>query len=135
MHISYESGILEDPSKEAPEDLYLMTKDPKSAPDQPFRLEIQFQHGLPISVKSDTEFFDNPLDIFLFLNKIGGENGVGRIDIVENRFLGLKVSITLKFCTEMFINEIYIAFSPGVCTKLQLGSYCTLHIQIWKCFA
>lgn len=92
MHISYESGILEDPSKEPPKDLYLMTKDPRSAPDESVRLEIQFEHGLPISAKTDNGFFNNALDIFLFLNKIGGQHGVGRIDIVENRFLGLKVS-------------------------------------------
>ncbi|XP_018568294.1 argininosuccinate synthase [Anoplophora glabripennis] len=90
MHISYESGILENPSKEPPKDLYLMTKDPRSAPNEPVRIEIHFQHGLPVSVKTDGSSFNNPLDIFLFLNKIGGQHGVGRIDIVENRFLGLK---------------------------------------------
>lgn len=114
MHISYESGILEDPSKEPPEDLYLMTKDPKSAPDQPVRIEVQFQHGVPIMVKSDTEFIDNPLDIFLFLNKIGGQHGVGRIDIVENRFLGLKVGITCKLNIKIFTNKNIYFQSRGV---------------------
>lgn len=114
MHISYESGILEDPSKEPPEDLYLMTKDPKSAPDQPVRIEVQFQHGVPITVKSDTEFIDNPLDIFLFLNKIGGQHGVGRIDIVENRFLGLKVGITWKLNVKIFTNKNIYFQSRGV---------------------
>lgn len=114
MHISYESGILEDPSKEPPEDLYLMTKDPKSAPDQPVRIEVQFQHGVPITVKSDTEFIDNPLDIFLFLNKIGGQHGVGRIDIVENRFLGLKVGITCELNIKIFTNKNIYFQSRGV---------------------
>lgn len=93
MHISYESGILENPYNEPPADLFLMTKHPKNAPNQPVRLEIKFQDGIPIQVKAGTDTFENPLDIFNVLNKIGGENGVGRIDIVENRFIGLKVGI------------------------------------------
>ncbi|KAJ8925454.1 hypothetical protein NQ315_009288 [Exocentrus adspersus] len=90
MHISYESGILEDPSNEAPSDLFLMTKDPKLAPDNSVRIEVEFQHGLPVSVTVGDEIHRNPLDMFILLNKIGGQHGVGRIDITENRFIGLK---------------------------------------------
>ncbi|KAJ8928513.1 hypothetical protein NQ314_018929, partial [Rhamnusium bicolor] len=90
MHISYESGILENPNNEAPKDLYLMTKDPKSAPEESVKIEVHFQHGLPVSIQTENKCYINPLDIFLFLNKVGGDHGVGRIDIVENRFLGLK---------------------------------------------
>ncbi|KAJ8945011.1 hypothetical protein NQ318_010213 [Aromia moschata] len=90
MHISYESGILENPNNEAPQDLYLMTKDPKLAPQESVKLEIRFQNGFPISVHTGDVTYDNPLDILMFLNKVGGEHGVGRIDIVENRFIGLK---------------------------------------------
>jgi argininosuccinate synthase len=91
MHISYESGILENPNNEAPHDLFLMTVDPKKAPNEPFKLSIEFAKGLPIKViTQDAEVYDSPLEIFTFLNKIGGKYGVGRIDIVENRFIGLK---------------------------------------------
>lgn len=94
MHISYESGILENPSNEPPSDLYLMTRNPKEAPDEGLKLEIYFKKGLPDVVKvGDTgEVYKEPLGILLFLNKVAGEHGIGRIDIVENRFLGLKVS-------------------------------------------
>lgn len=98
MHISYESGILENPNNEAPKDLFLMTKDPKESPNIPVRLKIYFENGLPKTVESeDGKKFSNPVDILTFLNKIGGEYGVGRIDIVENRFIGLKVRISVGY--------------------------------------
>ncbi|XP_063699456.1 argininosuccinate synthase [Culicoides brevitarsis] len=92
MHISYESGILEDPGHIAPENLYLMTKDPVKGPNIPSRVEITFSNGFPIRVSelSTGTTFIEPLDILTFLNKIGGEHGVGRVDIVENRFIGMK---------------------------------------------
>lgn len=93
MHVSYESGILEDPNQEPPEDLYQMTISPKRAPDEPYRLEIEFHKGLPVSLKTkENKIIKNELDLFVFLNNVGGQYGVGRIDIVENRFIGLKVS-------------------------------------------
>ncbi|XP_049955483.1 argininosuccinate synthase [Schistocerca serialis cubense] len=92
MHISYESGILEDPAQPAPPELFQMTMDPRSSPDSPCRLQIDFQNGTPVGVKNITtgEEETNPLKLFKLLNKLGGLYGVGRIDIVENRFLGLK---------------------------------------------
>ncbi|XP_061732340.1 argininosuccinate synthase [Nerophis ophidion] len=92
MHISYESGILENPKNHAPADLYLMTKNPEDSPSTPDVLELEFKNGVPVKVVSLTQgiFKDNPLDIYLFLNMIGGKHGVGRIDIVENRFIGMK---------------------------------------------
>ncbi|XP_012279023.1 argininosuccinate synthase [Orussus abietinus] len=91
-HISYESGILENPKNPAPKGIYQMTKDPKDAPDKSAKIAITFKEGLPVFVKNlDTgKDFDSPLDIINYLNRIGGEHGVGRIDIVENRFIGLK---------------------------------------------
>ncbi|KAI0213355.1 Argininosuccinate synthase [Lamellibrachia satsuma] len=92
MHISYESGILEDPNIEGPADLYQMTTDPSKAPNQPEKLEIEFKNGLPVRVKNlndNTEKTDT-LQLFLYLNELGGKHGVGRIDIVENRFIGMK---------------------------------------------
>ncbi|XP_037121628.1 argininosuccinate synthase [Syngnathus acus] len=92
MHISYESGILENPKNHAPTDLYQMTKNPEDSPSSPDVLELQFKNGVPVKVVSVKQGIskDTPLDIFLFLNEIGGKHGVGRIDIVENRFIGMK---------------------------------------------
>lgn len=92
MHISYESGILEDPITQAPDDLYQMTVDPQKAPDVPTVLVITFQKGLPVSVRNegDGTVKTQPLELFQYCNLIGGQNGVGRIDIVENRFIGMK---------------------------------------------
>ncbi|CAN9504490.1 unnamed protein product [Ophioblennius macclurei] len=92
MHISYESGILEDPKSHAPVDLYMMTKNPEDSPNVPDVLEIEFRKGVPVKVTNvkDATSKNTPLDIFLYLNEIGGKHGVGRIDIVENRFIGMK---------------------------------------------
>lgn len=92
MHISYESGVLEDPLTAPSEDMFEWTKSPKDAPDQPTALEIHFKDGLPIKVvnKKDNFSVTDPLPLFVYLNKVGSENGVGRIDIVENRFVGIK---------------------------------------------
>ncbi|KAM4533094.1 argininosuccinate synthase isoform 1-T1 [Fundulus diaphanus] len=92
MHISYESGILENPKSHAPADLYLMTKNPEDSPNAPDVLEIEFRNGVPVRVVhvKEGKSKDTPLDIFSYLNEIGGKHGVGRIDIVENRFIGMK---------------------------------------------
>lgn len=92
MHISYESGILENPKSHAPADLYLMTKNPEDSPNTPDVLEIEFRNGVPVKITNVKEgkSKNTPLDIFLYLNEIGGKHGVGRIDIVENRFIGMK---------------------------------------------
>lgn len=71
-----------------------MTNDPSNSPANPDEIEINFEQGYPTSVKNckDNETFVTPLKIMRFLNDIGSLHGVGRIDIVENRFIGLKVS-------------------------------------------
>uniref|UniRef100_A0A8D3CY88 Argininosuccinate synthase n=1 Tax=Scophthalmus maximus TaxID=52904 RepID=A0A8D3CY88_SCOMX len=76
----------------APHDLYLMTKNPQDSPNTPDVLEIQFRNGVPVKVTNVNEGTskDIPLEIFSLLNEIGGKHGVGRIDIVENRFIGMK---------------------------------------------
>lgn len=92
MHISYEAGILEDPKTPAPEDMYQMTSDPLTSPDKPEKLEIEFKHGVPVRVKNlndGTEKTD-ALELYLYLNEVGGKHGIGRIDIVENRYIGMK---------------------------------------------
>lgn len=92
MHISYESGILEDPSYIAPDDLYQMTRNPQNGPDTPTRIEIVFNAGVPVRCAETAtgKTYEQPLHILQYLNQIGGEHGVGRLDIVENRFIGLK---------------------------------------------
>ncbi|GFT44787.1 argininosuccinate synthase [Nephila pilipes] len=92
MHISYESGILEDPWNEPPEDLYRMTKDPIKSPEEPSVLDIEFKEGVPVKVSNlkDKVVKSSSLDLYLYLNEIGGQYGIGRIDIVENRFIGIK---------------------------------------------
>ena len=87
MHISYEGGILEDPWMEPNEDMFLTTVSPEKAPDKPRYVEIDFQEGIPVKIDGKQM---SPFEIVAFLNKAGGENGVGRFDIVENRFVGMK---------------------------------------------
>ena len=87
LHISYEGGVLEDPSSEPIESMWQWTKSIESTPDSPTELEIEFQKGDPIAING------RPMkshEILAELNYLGGKNGVGRIDIVENRYVGMK---------------------------------------------
>lgn len=104
LHISHEAGILEDPSLMPPKRMLKMMKWPQDAPDKETYLRIHFEDGIPvkverirIDVKSDKEHdisvlesYEKPLNIFLYLNKVAGENGVGLVDMVEDRFIGMK---------------------------------------------
>lgn len=87
MHISYEGGILEDPWLEAPEDIYLWTSSAENAPEQPEYLTIDFECGIPVSLNGKTM---PALEIVQEANAIAAKHGVGRIDIVENRYIGIK---------------------------------------------
>ncbi len=87
LHISYEGGILEDPWVEAESSMWRWTTAPEQAPDQPRYLEITFAHGDPIAIDGESL---NPAQLLAHLNTIGGEHGVGRLDIVENRYVGMK---------------------------------------------
>ncbi|TPX44977.1 argininosuccinate synthase [Synchytrium endobioticum] len=92
-HISYEAGILENPALTAPKDMWKMTTDPEDAPTIPERIAITFKNGKPVEVKNlsdELTTHEDPLDLFLYLNQLGRKHGVGRIDIVENRFIGIK---------------------------------------------
>lgn len=92
MHISYEAGILEDPAVAAPPDMFRMTVDPAKAPDTPAVVSVEFKQGVPVRLvnKADGTDLTDPLAIFLYANKLGGAHGVGRVDVVENRFVGIK---------------------------------------------
>lgn len=87
LHISFEGGILEDPWATPPDDMYLLSVDPRLAPDDPETLEIEFEHGNPVAINGEKL---GPVEIFTHLNQLGGRHGVGRVDIVENRFVGMK---------------------------------------------
>jgi len=87
MHVSYEGGILEDPWAAPPEDIFLMTKSPEGAADSPTEITLTFEKGEPVAI--DGERY-GPVDMLAKLNHLAGENGIGRIDIVENRFVGMK---------------------------------------------
>jgi argininosuccinate synthase len=87
LHISYEGGILEDPWNEPDEDMFKFTVSPEKAPDVPTYLEIEFANGDPIALDGVKM---EPLALFTKLNKLGGANGIGRLDLVENRFVGMK---------------------------------------------
>jgi len=92
IHISHESGILEDPKARPDEHIFSMTKSPKAAPNRETFLEIHFKDGVPIKVVDKTHAVEKtePYELFSYLNEIGAENGIGRVDMVENRFVGIK---------------------------------------------
>jgi argininosuccinate synthase len=87
MHISFEGGILEDPWTAPEESMFVMSQSPEAAPDSGVDLIIGFERGTPVSINGDAL---GPTDLLTRLNKIAGEHGVGRVDMVENRFVGLK---------------------------------------------
>lgn len=87
LHISYESGILEDPWIEPSEDMWLWTVSPEAAPDTATYIELEFRHGDIVAI--DGEQF-SPAEVLANLNKVGGANGIGRLDMVENRYVGMK---------------------------------------------
>ncbi len=87
FHTSYEGGILEDPWQEPPEDMFQMTVAPEKAPDEPEYLEIEFEKGVPVAINGESL---SPAALLARLNQIAGRHGVGRVDMVENRFVGIK---------------------------------------------
>lgn len=87
LHLSFEGGVLEDPWVSPPDDMYVLSVNPEKAPDKPERIEIGFSEGNPISVNG--EKFE-PVALMEELNRLGGRHGIGRVDIVENRFVGMK---------------------------------------------
>lgn len=87
LHMSFEGGILEDPWNEPPEDMFQLTVSPENAPDRPVYLEIEFEQGDPIAVDGEKM---SPARILSRLNQIGGQHGLGRVDMVENRYVGIK---------------------------------------------
>jgi len=87
LHISYEGGVLEDPWNEPPEDMFTISVSPKNAPDKPEMIEIEFKKGDPVAINGESL---SPANLLKELNRLGGKHGIGRADIVENRFVGMK---------------------------------------------
>ncbi len=86
-HVSYEGGILEDPSREPVKEMFLLTVDPSDAPDTPEYVQIGFERGEPVSVNGKTL---GPVQLLAELNTLAGKHGIGRVDMVENRLVGMK---------------------------------------------
>ena len=92
LHISHEAGVLEDPKYKAEKDMLTKMKWPQDAPDKETRIAIHFKDGVPVKVENmdDKTVKTKPLELFMYLNKLGGENGIGLLDMVENRYVGIK---------------------------------------------
>ena len=87
LHISYEGNALEDPWEEYSEDMFTRSVSPEDAPDEPTYIEIEFENGDPVAINGEKM---SPATMLTALNKYGGDNGIGRLDIVESRFVGMK---------------------------------------------
>lgn len=87
LHISYEGGILEDPYAEAEEDMWRWSVSPENAPDEPQYLELEYKQGDIVAIDGEAL---KPYEVMIKLNELGGKHGIGRLDIVENRYVGMK---------------------------------------------
>ena len=87
LHISYEGGVLENPWLEAEESMWRWTVSPENAPDVPTYIELEYEKGDIVTINNKVM---SPAEVLTYLNKVGGDNGVGRLDIVENRYVGMK---------------------------------------------
>ncbi len=92
MHISHEAGVLEDPMFTMQKNMLEKMVMPQDAPDKETRIVVHFKDGLPVKVvnKDDGTIKEDPYDLFVYLNELGGKNGIGLLDMVENRFVGIK---------------------------------------------
>ncbi len=92
MHKSYESGVLEDPAQAPDPGMFTVCRSPQDAPDRPLRLAIRFKDAIPVEVENleDGTRQEEPLALFSTLNQLGATHGIGRVDMVENRFVGIK---------------------------------------------
>ena len=87
LHISFEGGILEDPWSTPPEDMFILSVSPEKAPDRPTFVEIDFEDGVPVRIDGKAH---SPANLLSKMNELGGQNGIGRVDMVENRYVGMK---------------------------------------------
>lgn len=87
LHISFEGGILEDPWATPPEEMFVLSVSPEKAPDKPEEISIDFEHGDPVAIDGQPL---SPANLLARLNELGGRHGIGRVDLVENRYVGMK---------------------------------------------
>jgi argininosuccinate synthase len=87
LHVSYEGGILEDPWASPPEDIFTLSVSPQAAPDEPETIELTFESGNPVVLNGNGL---TPAQMLAELNHLGGKHGIGRVDLVENRYVGMK---------------------------------------------
>ncbi len=87
LHISFEGGILENPWNPPPEDMFVLTVSPQKAPDRATTVDIEFKKGIPVAINGKKL---SPAEMLVKLNQLGGRNGIGRVDLVENRYVGMK---------------------------------------------
>jgi len=112
-----ECGILEDPWNEPPEDAFLWTKSPDKTPDKPAYVEIEFEKGIPVGLNGERM---DGVKLIDRLNKIAGENGVGRIDHIENRLVGIKSREVYEAPAAVVLLEAHLALEHLTLTKQQL---------------
>ncbi len=116
---SAEAGPLEDPWTEPPPDVHQWTKDPDAAPDEPAYIEIGFEKGLPVSLDGEGM---SPVDLITRLNALGGEHGVGRIDMMENRLVGIKSRETYE-CPAAVVLLAAHRDLESLCLERELAHY------------
>jgi len=114
---SIEGGRLEEPDYVPPEEIYLWTKSPEAAPDRPRDIAIGFEKGVPVSIDGQTL---SPVDLIQQMNRIAGENGVGRIDIMEDRMMGLKVRENYECPAAVTLLAAHKALEALVSTKEEI---------------
>ena len=124
---SIEGGRLEEPDFAPPEEIYRWTTDPRKAPDEPQEVEIGFEGGVPVSVDGRKM---KPVDLILLMNKLAGKHGVGRIDMMEDRLLGLKVRENYECPAAVSLITAHKALEAFVCTKEEL-SFKTMVDRKW----
>ena len=115
---SLEGGRLEEPGFAPPEEIYKWTADPRKAPDEPQEVEIGFEGGVPVSVDGRKM---KPVDLILHMNKLAGKHGIGRLDMMEDRLLGLKVRENYECPGAVALLAAHRALETFVCTKDELA--------------
>jgi len=125
FHTSYESGLLEDAAAGPDDDMFKMTNSPKQAPDESERVAIEFKRGVPVRITNHTDgtVKTDPLDIFLYCNTVAGKHGIGRIDIVENRFVGIKSRGVYETPGGTLLREAHLDLE-GVCLDREVKRIC-----------
>jgi len=131
FHTSYESGMLEDEDCSPDESMFKMTVSPRNAPNEPEEVSVDFSKGVPVKITNlnDGTVKTNPLEIFLYCNQIAGRHGVGRIDIVENRFVGIKSRGVYETPGGTLLREAHLDIE-GVCMDREVKRLCeTLSLE------